>query len=182
MAEIDSPHVVKLLDSTKTASNYYLALEYCNGGDLQNYMLARGKHLVEEEARLIFRQIISGMAAIKAKDVIHRDLKLPNILCHFTDLQDKEALNVYLKKFDFKEKHASLVVKIADLGFSRKLQENEVAVTGCGTPLMMAPEIYLAKGYGHKADVWSLGCIFYELLIRKVPFPAKTVPDLIRQL
>lgn len=182
MAEIDSPHVVKLLECTKTENNYYLALEYCNGGNLQNYVIARGGRLVEEEARVIFRQIISGMAAIKAKEVIHRDLKLPNILCHFTDCQDKGALNAHLKKFDFKDKHASFVVKIADLGFSRKLQENQIAETGCGTPLMMAPEIYQEKGYGHKADVWSLGCIFYELLIGKVPFPAKSVCEIIQLL
>jgi serine/threonine protein kinase len=83
MSEIQSNYVVQLKDVTKTANNYYLLMELCNGGDLENYTKVRGGFLKEKEARLILRQIMLGIAAIKEKDVMHRDLKLPNVMLHF---------------------------------------------------------------------------------------------------
>ena len=61
-------------------------------------------------------------------------------------------------------------VKIADLGFSRKVEEGQLAQTKLGTPLTMAPEVLDGREYDHKADVWSLGCIFYEMLTGFPPF------------
>jgi serine/threonine protein kinase len=58
-------------------------MEFCNGGDLDNYRKVRGGFLKEKEARLILRQIMLGIAAIKEKEVMHRDLKLPNVMLHF---------------------------------------------------------------------------------------------------
>lgn len=176
MAEIRSPYVVALRDATKTASNYYLAMELCNGGDLEGYRKARGGYLHEQEARLILRQIMKGIAAIKEKDVMHRDLKLPNVMLNFAELpesiciQDASILKEYITNFDFRTKHETMTCKIADLGFARKLDENQLAQTGCGTPLLMAPEVIGGQLYNHKADVWSIGCLFYELLTGFMPF------------
>lgn len=130
MAEINSPNVVALKDATKTAGNYYLAMELCNGGDLDNFRRQRGGHLVEQETRIILRQVIRGVAAIKAQNVMHRDLKLPNVMLHFSDLRNNVIvdthfnLNEYIKEFDFEKLHKSITCKIADLGFARKLQED----------------------------------------------------------
>lgn len=65
-----------------------------------------------------------------------------------------------------------MVCKLADLGFARKLDEenSELARTGCGTPLLMAPEVLNGNHYNHKADVWSLGCLYYELIYGFMPF------------
>jgi serine/threonine protein kinase len=60
--------------------------------------------------------------------------------------------------------------KIADLGLSRKLAEGEIADTICGTPQLMAPEVLGGQYYNHKADVWSIGCLFYELITGFMPF------------
>ena len=175
MSEIDSPNVLKIKEATKTLNNYYLALEYCNGGDLKNYVKKRGGRLPEQEARLVFKQIVKGMSSMHAKNMIHRDVKLANILCQFTDYHEDAPLDNYIKFFDFETNRDSLVVKIADLGFSRKLQQGQVAETGCGTPLTMAPEIFFSKtGYGNKVDIWSLGCIFFELLTGLAPFRASS--------
>jgi serine/threonine-protein kinase ULK/ATG1 len=65
MSEIRSPHIVALLNATKTSRNYYLAMELCNGGDLDNFKRQRGGYLREEEARLILCQIVKGITAIK---------------------------------------------------------------------------------------------------------------------
>lgn len=115
-----------------------------------------------------------GIAAIKAKDVMHRDLKLPNVMLHFEEISqvapDQKELNEFIKSFDFENHFKSLTCKIADLGFARKLPEDELAKTGCGTPLLMAPEVLGGQHYDHKADVWSIGCLFYELLTGFMPF------------
>jgi serine/threonine protein kinase len=127
MAEVKSPYVIALKDVTKTHNNYYLALELCNGGDLDNYRKARGGYLKEPEARLILRQILKGIVAIKQKNVMHRDLKLPNIMLHFSEirtdicLESGFILQDYIKTFEFEKNHCSLTCKIADLGFARKL-------------------------------------------------------------
>jgi serine/threonine-protein kinase ULK/ATG1 len=176
MAEIRSPHVVALRDATKTQSNYYLAMELCNGGDLDGFRKARGGFLQEQEARLILRQIMKGIQAIKEKNVMHRDLKLPNVMINFAELapnictKGEFVLKDYIAHFDFKTQHQTLTCKIADLGFARKLDEDQLAKTGCGTPLLMAPEVLSGQLYNHKADVWSLGCLFYELLTGFMPF------------
>ena len=62
------------------------------------------------------------------------------------------------------------MAKIADLGFARKVEEGQLAETKLGTPLLMAPEVLNGNKYDHSADVWSLGCIFYEMLTGYQPF------------
>ena len=185
MAEIVSPFVVSLKDATKTPNNYYLCMELCNGGDLESFKKLRGGYLKEHEARLIIRQILKGIAAIKEKKVMHRDLKLPNVMLHFSELNNianitgsKVILREYIKNFDFYYQHESLTCKIADLGFARKLMDNELAMTGCGTPLLMAPEVLGGQHYNHKADVWSIGCIYYELLMGFMPFTGVNIQNL----
>lgn len=71
-----------------------------------------------------------------------------------------------------------MLVKIADLGFARKLGDDELADTTCGTPLLMAPEVLGGKFYNHKADVWSLGCLFYEMLTGFAPFTGRNQRNL----
>lgn len=111
LSQINSPSVVRLKDVTKTASNFYLALELCNGGDLRAFLLARGGSLSEQETRIIFRRVVEGMAAIKEQDVVHRDLKLDNIMLHFSELRSNVCIDKnfnfekYIRAFDFKHQH-----------------------------------------------------------------------------
>ena len=134
MTEIQDKHVVGLICGTKTVSNYYLVLEHCNGGDLDCLLKARRGYLTEPEVRLILKQLVLGLLAIKEKNVIHRDLKLSNILMHFPTLTKEETMS---PSFDLKQFLGEVAlapssqgqeafpfdVKIADLGFSRKLEE-----------------------------------------------------------
>jgi serine/threonine protein kinase len=71
-----------------------------------------------------------------------------------------------------------IVCKIADLGFAKKLAIEEVTYTYCGTPLSMAPEVILGHPYTSKADIWSLGCIFYQLLTGCMPFNGTNLQEL----
>jgi len=144
----------------------------------------RGGFLCEGEARMILKQIILGLAALKQKTVMHRDLKLPNIMLHFSALRPEvwtdpnHKMKDFRKNFDFSSDFKHLKCKIADLGFARKCEEDDLAQTGCGTPLLMAPEVLMGKKYDHKADVWSIGCLYYELLTGFKPFTAQDRPQL----
>lgn len=69
-------------------------------------------------------------------------------------------------------------IKIADLGFARELNYEDLTQTHCGTPIVMAPEVLNNKRYNHKADVWSLGIVFFEMLTGFMPFTGKNKQDL----
>lgn len=119
---------------------------------------------------------------------MHRDLKLANILIHFpnetdfnygefTSMADKlNYVNNRLKNIDLIK--TNFTIKIADLGFSRELQHEDMSETICGTPLIMAPEVLNGARYNHKADVWSLGILFFELLTGFTPFTGRDREDL----
>ena len=100
MSEIKAANVVSLRDATKTANNFYLAMELLNGGDLDNLVKARGGFLKENEARFILRQIVFGLGAIKDKHIMHRDLKLPNVMINFSELRQDVCIN---PNFDLKK-------------------------------------------------------------------------------
>lgn len=105
--------------------------------------------------------------------VLHRDLKLANILLHFPDMVGKEDLinAEWLKKVDLSR--TRFVIKIADLGFSKiQHDHNDLSATYCGTPINMAPEVLNRGVYNYKADVWSLGTMLFELLTGRSPFKA----------
>mmetsp|Transcript_59727 Transcript_59727/g.82048 ORF Transcript_59727/g.82048 Transcript_59727/m.82048 type:complete len:117 (-) Transcript_59727:870-1220(-) len=83
---------------------------------------------------------------------------------------------------DINDTQPRVEVKIGDLGFARKLEVTDLAATMCGTPLMMAPEVLMQKKYDHKADIWSLGALFYEMITGFTPFTGKNQNDLKRNL
>lgn len=126
-------------------------------------------------------QIIQGFKAINAMNVIHRDLKLDNILINFKNLPIEKGLDKSPELQEFM-KTTDLIghvdVVIADLGFAKELDEGALAKTQCGTPLNMAPEILNGEFYDSKVDVWSLGTVFFEMLTGFVPFTGMSKDDL----
>ena len=184
LKNINHPNIVKLECVKTTNSNYYIVMEYINGGGLSDclkkYMDRNKKAFPEEIVQYIMRQIIEGINYLHSRKIIHRDLKLDNIMINFDSDIDKENLNMMKS-----------TIKIIDFGFATRLtaEKNDLTYSAVGSPINMDP-IILAKfskrkdvnlniGYDEKADIWSIGTVCYELLIGKSVFNAKTMNDLV---
>jgi serine/threonine-protein kinase ULK/ATG1 len=116
--------------------------------------------------------------------VLHRDLKLANILLHFPNMQtpiESHLLTVnteWLKKPNLLSEE-TFSIKIADLGFSKFIRDPiyDLNSTYCGTPINMAPEVLNRETYNYKADIWSLGTIIYEMITGHSPFKSAINKD-----
>lgn len=147
MKLLNHPHVLSMVDVLQTGSNIYLVLELLTGGDLFD-KLDQAKRFEEPQARTYFQQLVYGLQYLHANDIAHRDLKPENLLL---DAQGN--------------------LKIADFGFSRLLNNQQLLQTVCGTPNYMAPEVLKEQGYdGKKADLWSSGVILYAMMAGYLPF------------
>ncbi|XP_057688879.1 serine/threonine-protein kinase ULK1a isoform X1 [Corythoichthys intestinalis] len=163
LKELEHENIVRLLDYQEMGGCVYLVMEYCNGGDLAEYLQSKGT-LSEDTIRVFLQQIAQAMKVLQSKGILHRDLKPQNILlCH---PKGRRPCSV------------NISVKIADFGFARYLQTNTMAATLCGSPMYMAPEVIMSHNYDAKADLWSIGTIIYQCLTGKAPFHANTPQEL----
>ena len=163
LSDLHHENVVALLDCKETTNHVYLVMEYCNGGDLADYLQVKGT-LSEETIAIFLRQIAAAMKALNAKGIVHRDLKPQNILLCHSGKSNPPA--------------AEMKLKIADFGFARFLQDGVMAATLCGSPMYMAPEVIMSLQYDAKADLWSIGTIVFQCLKGKAPFQAQTPQQL----
>jgi len=158
LSNLQHPRIVSLYDFHRTDDKMYLVMEFVEGGDLMDHVLKKGP-LSESEARCVFLQLVDALAYIHREGVVHRDLKLENVLLERTPPTG-----------DFE-------VKVSDFGHSRILKDNmSTALSRAGTPQYWAPEVALAPsttGYGLSADLWSLGVILYVMLEGNFPFRGK---------
>ena len=141
---------MKLLDLFEDDRYFYLILELLNGGDLFDYLEKRNFHISEERARELFKQIANAVAYIHQFGIVHRDLKIENIIMSDNSEQS--------------------VPKLADFGMVKILGPAEKTQERLGTVAYAAPEVLRKKPYTKKVDVWSLGIILYMLLGETLPF------------
>lgn len=133
---------MKYLDMLKTVNNFYFVYEYCNGGTLEKLMRSYreipDKVMPISKSLLILRDILDAFKTLTRNNIMHRDLKPDNILLH------------------------NGVIKLADFGFCKSLKSpTDLAQTMLGSPIYMAPEVIKGEIYTMKADIWSLGVVFY---------------------
>lgn len=145
--------------------------DFCNGGDLLQFSRLRGG-LPQRHVAQILKQIINGCKDFWTQGIIHRDLKLANILIHFPDnpeVNNSKNRQNFLSTVDLDA--TEFVCKIADFGLSTQIEAgSEHVLTICGTPLYSSPELLKKTGYSYKVDIWAVGIICYELLAGKTPF------------
>jgi serine/threonine protein kinase len=141
--------ILELFNYFEDSDYVYLIMELCENGNLfQHLKEKQGKLLPEAEARNILRQLVNGLIYLHSNGILHRDLKLSNLLLNH--------------KFDLKIADFGLAVKLVDPHSEQK--------TMCGTPNYLSPEIVSRLPYGLSSDVWSLGCMMVTLLTGNPPF------------
>ncbi|XP_062391249.1 serine/threonine-protein kinase Nek5 [Sardina pilchardus] len=159
LSQMKHPNIVSFITSYQERGCLYIVMEYCDGGDLMKRIhIQKGQLFSEEQIMDWFVQICLGLKHIHDRKVLHRDIK---------------AQNIFLAQ-------GGLKVKLGDFGIARRLSSTlELARTCVGTPYYLSPEICNNKPYNNKTDVWSLGCVLYELCTLKHPFEACSLRQLV---
>ncbi len=156
ISKIESPYVARIFDQGFSHEHAYLAMEYFSGGDLKGRI---DKGVSGPDALRIVRQLALGLDAVHATDVVHRDLKPQNILFR-TDS----------------------TLGIVDFGIAKHVEDKaQLTVHGqvFGTPYYMSPEQGLGKTLDARSDLYSVGVIFYEMLVGKRLYTADNAVSLV---
>lgn len=161
LKSLDHVNIVAYYSAFIESGHLCIVMEYANGGNLAESIQRRQKkeerRFSQQEALSIFSQSCLALQHIHAKHVLHRDLKSANI---FLTMDGN--------------------VKLGDFGIAKVLEHTTAkAMTVIGSPSYWAPELCDSLPYGTKADIWSLGVVFYELLTLELPFKAKSLAALI---
>lgn len=162
LKQVNHEHIIHLEEVFETPKRMYLVTEVCEGGEL-SAILHRKKHLNENETRHVIHSLASAIAYLHKNDIVHRDLKLENILVKNIENSSELDMKLNIKVTDF-----GLSVQKGGVGSDKMLQAT------CGTPMYMAPEVLSAHQYTQQCDTWSIGVIMYTLLSGAPPFVANS--------
>eukprot|EP00927_Polykrikos_kofoidii_P022461 TRINITY_DN2094_c2_g1_i1.p1 TRINITY_DN2094_c2_g1~~TRINITY_DN2094_c2_g1_i1.p1 ORF type:complete len:749 (+),score=138.62 TRINITY_DN2094_c2_g1_i1:166-2412(+) len=156
-------HIVPLIDAFQEGDWFLLVLELVGGGDLFTVLTVREpSRLFEREASFVLRQLADGLAFLHSQGVIHRDLKLENVLV--ASERRERRMTLYS-------------VKITDFGLSKAVGAGlSDAKSRVGTRPYAAPEIWGGETYDFRSDLWSLGVLLYVLLAGHFPFSSARIP------
>ena len=147
LSKMDHSNVIKVYQIFEDEKNYFIIMEYCEGGELFNYIVKKGR-LPEDEASFLFYQIINGVDYIFSKGVAHRDLKPENLLL----TKNSE-------------------IKIIDFGLSNYYNGEKDLETPCGSPCYASPEMVSGNKYnGFNIDIWATGIILFAMVCGYLPF------------
>ena len=181
LKSLDHPNIIKLKEVKKTKRHFYLAMEYCNGGELKSFLIKyqeKNKCAFSEEiVQYLMRQIMGAMCYLHSKNITHQNIKLENILLQFDSEEDKKNLDIMKSQ-----------VKIIDFGFATNSSSAKSIIE---YPFSIDPLILnkltnrgrIKKfGYDAKTEVWSLGSMCYEMLIGRSVFDAEDMTELIEDI
>jgi len=156
---IEHPHIIKAIDIFIDDNSIFIVFPYYKNKDLKTYIMTYG-YLSESKIWKIFGQLVSAIHTLHKNNIIHRDIKIHNILV-------KDNYDIVL----------------ADLGITKILQKYQLNTnTQVGTPYYLSPELINGDRYNKNIDIWSLGIVMYELIYHHYPFAARNLPYLMRKI
>ena len=158
LTHINHPFLVGLDYAFQTDEKLYFVLQFMKGGELFQH-LKRAKRFSEYQAKFYAAAIILGLGHLHNKNFIYRDLKLENLL-----LDEKGY------------------AMLTDFGLAKFIKKDEKALTFCGTPEYLSPEVILGKGHNRPADWWSLGILIYEMMFGIPPFYTQDIKQMYRRI
>ena len=153
LKKLDHPDIVRIIESFNTKDSYVLVTEYCEGGELFDQVR---NQLSETQIAVIFKQLLSGLAYLHSHNIVHRDLKLENIL-----IQEKEKSKTNGEDL--------FNIKIIDFGTARIFDNKRNPQSIVGSSYYIAPEV-LKQKYNKECDLWSVGVILYMFIVGHAPF------------
>ena len=165
LKQLSHPNIVKVYEFFDTILYYYIVTEYCKKGELFSYIKNRYN---ERQLAVLFYQVFSGLCYLHEKKIIHRDLKLENIMVSEIE-KDIETGEEYFW------------IKIIDFGTAKIFEKNKTEKSIIGSSYYIAPEV-LKQKYNEKCDTWSVGVILYMTLVGVAPFDGKTDDEIIKRI
>jgi calcium-dependent protein kinase len=165
LKKLDHPNTAKILEFYSTPKAYYIVTDYCSCGELYNQI----KHEYNEnQLAVLFYQLFSALTYLHTNNIVHRDLKLENILISEIEKDKKTG-----KKYFW--------IKIIDFGTAKIFEKNKKEKAIVGSSYYIAPEV-LQKAYNEKCDTWSAGVILYMLIVGRAPFDGADDEEIIENI
>ncbi|CAB3410906.1 unnamed protein product [Caenorhabditis bovis] len=161
LQKVQHPLIIGYYDSFSFENQLAIVMQYAEGGTMERMIQEqRPEKFAEKTVLEYFTQILIALNHMHSKQIVHRDLKPQNILMN----------------------RRKTIVKLSDFGISKELSTKSAASTVIGTPNYLSPEICEGRSYNQKTDMWSLGCVFYELLELKRAFDGDNLPAIVMKI
>jgi len=165
LKKLSHPNIVKIYEFYISNSHYYIVTEFCKEGELFSYI--KNKYN-ERQLAVLFYQVFSGLWYLHDNKILHRDIKLENIMISKKEKDNDTGDELFW-------------VKIIDFGTAKIFEKNKKEKDVVGSSYYIAPEV-LRQNYNEKCDTWSVGVILYMMLVGRAPFDGKDDEEIISKI